>query len=148
MKVVWQRVKEASVTVNNEVVASIGKGCLVLVGVEKGDTEKDVEFVADKCVNLRVFSDDNNRLNLSLIDIKGEILVVSQFTLCGDCRKGRRPSFTDAASPDMGRQYYERLCEVIETKGVGVKRGVFQADMQVSLVNDGPVTLIIESQRK
>ncbi len=148
MKVVWQRVKEASVTVNNEVVASIGKGCLVLVGVEKGDTEKDVEFVADKCVNLRVFSDDNNRLNLSLIDIKGEILVVSQFTLCGDCRKGRRPSFTDAAPPDMGRQYYERLCEVIETKGVGVKRGVFQADMQVSLVNDGPVTLIIESQRK
>ncbi len=148
MKVVWQRVKEASVTVNNEVVASIGKGCLVLVGVEKGDTEKDVEFVADKCVNLRVFSDDNNRLNLSLVDIKGEILVVSQFTLCGDCRKGRRPSFTDAAPPDMGRQYYERLCEVIETKGVGVKRGVFQADMQVSLVNDGPVTLIIESQRK
>ena len=148
MKVVWQRVKEASVTVNNEVVASIGQGCLVLVGVEKGDTEKDVEFVADKCVNLRVFSDDNNRLNLSLVDIKGEILVVSQFTLCGDCRKGRRPSFTDAAPPDIGRQYYERLCNVIESKGVRVKRGVFQADMQVSLVNDGPVTLIIESQRK
>ena len=148
MKVVWQRVKEASVTVNNEVVASIGQGCLVLVGVEKGDTEKDIQFVADKCVNLRVFSDDNNRLNLSLVDIKGEILVVSQFTLCGDCRKGRRPSFTDAAPPDMGRQYYERLCHVIESKGVSVKRGVFQADMQVSLVNDGPVTLIIESQRK
>ncbi len=148
MKAVWQRVKEASVTVNNEVVASIGQGCLVLVGVEKGDTEKDVEFVADKCVNLRVFSDDNNRLNLSLLDVKGEILIVSQFTLCGDCRKGRRPSFTGAAPPEIGRQYYEHLCNIIESKGVSVKRGVFQADMQVSLVNDGPVTLIIESQRK
>ncbi len=147
MIVVWQRVLQASVTVNSEIISSIGNGALVLVGVESRDTEKDVAFIADKCVNLRVFNDENNRLNRSIIETGGEMLVVSQFTLCGDCRKGRRPSFVNAASPDRGRELYHLLCSMIADKGVPVKRGRFQAEMQVMLVNDGPVTLIIESGR-
>ncbi len=146
MKAVWQRVARASVSVDGKEVASIGRGCLVFVGVEKDDTEKDVQFMADKCMNLRVFSDDANRLNLSIRDVGGEMLIVSQFTLCGNCRKGRRPSFVNAAPPDMGRKFYDLLCDTIEQQGIPVKRGIFQADMKVMLVNDGPVTLIIESR--
>ncbi len=145
MIAVWQRVVKASVTVDNRVVASIGKGALVLAGVEKQDTEKDVAFIADKCVNIRVFSDENNRLNRSILDTGGEMLIVSQFTLCGDCRKGRRPSFVRAAPPDIGKKYYDLLCRMVEEKGVPVQKGIFQADMEVMLVNDGPVTLILES---
>lgn len=146
MRIVWQRVIKASVTVNNHIVSSIGKGALLLVGVQKGDTEKDVTLMADKCVNIRAFSDDQNRLNRSILDTRGELLIVSQFTLCAECRKGRRPSFTNAAPLDEGRKYYELLCDMIEEKGVSVSRGIFQTDMEVMLINNGPVTLILESK--
>jgi len=145
MIAVWQRVIEASVTVDGQVVAAIGRGALILAGVEKQDSERDVAFMADKCVNIRVFSDDANRLNRSILDTGGEMLIVSQFTLCGDCRKGRRPSFTGAAPPEKGKRYYDMLCRMIEESGVPVQKGVFQADMKVMLVNDGPVTLILKS---
>ncbi len=146
MIAVWQRIIKASVTVDNQVVASVGRGALVLAGVEKDDTESDVAFIADKCANLRVFSDEDGKLNRSILDTGGEMLIVSQFTLCGDCRKGRRPSFVRAASPDKGREYYDLLCRMVEEKGVTVQKGVFQADMKVMLVNDGPVTLILKSR--
>jgi len=145
MIAVWQRVIKASVTVDNEVVASIGSGALVLAGVEKNDTESDVAFIADKCANLRVFSDEDGKMNRSILDTGGEMLIVSQFTLCGDCRKGRRPSFAKAAPIDRGKKFYDLLCRMVEEKGVAVKKGIFQANMQVMLVNDGPVTLILES---
>lgn len=147
MRIVWQRVIRASVTVNNHTISTIGQGALLLVGVQQGDTEKDVAFIADKCVNIRAFSDEQNRMNRSILDTGGELLIVSQFTLCAQCRKGRRPSFTNAAPADEGRRYYEMLCDLIEEKGVPVSRGVFQADMQVMLINDGPVTLILESPK-
>ncbi len=147
MRIVWQRVLEASVTVDNRKISSIGRGALILVGVEKGDTDRDAAFLADKCVHIRAFSDEAGRLNRSIADIGGELLIVSQFTLCGDCRKGRRPSFTGAAPPAEGRKYYELFCSMTADKGVLVRKGVFQADMQVMLVNDGPVTLILESKK-
>ena len=145
MRAVVQRVSESSVAVGPEVVGRIGRGLLVLLGVAKTDTEKECDYLAEKIVNLRIFEDEGGRLNRSLIEVGGEVLIVSQFTLLADCRKGRRPSFTAAADPDQANRLYEHFVKRTAAAGVPVKTGRFQALMQVTLVNDGPVTLIIES---
>lgn len=147
MRIVIQRVKEASVSVENNLVSKIGKGLLVLVGITQRDTEKDADFIAEKIVNARIFTDSEDKMNLSVKDINGEIMVVSQFTLYGDIRKGRRPSFTSAAGGDFSEPLYELLCKKIEQMGFSVKKGIFGADMQVQLINDGPVTILLESDR-
>lgn len=144
MRVVLQRVREASVKVDGQFVGRIGKGWLILFGVHKGDSIEGVEWLVEKCVNLRAFADDAGKMNLSVLDVGGEILVVSQFTLAGDCRKGRRPGFDQAAAPQDANGLYEAFCERLAASGLPVERGVFQADMQVSLVNDGPVTFVID----
>lgn len=146
MKVVLQRVKRASVTVSGEVVGSIDKGLMLLVGLTHEDTLEDVDFLADKIVNLRIFEDDSHKMNHSLLDIGGQILSVSQFTLYGDCRKGRRPNFMAAAKPDIANELYEAFNQILREKGVEVATGIFGEMMDVSLVNDGPVTLILESK--
>ena len=143
MKLVLQRVKNASVTIDNEVYSSINKGLLILIGIEKGDVDTDVEKFADKVSKLRIFSDENDKMNLSVMDISGEILVVSQFTLAGDCKKGTRPSFDKSAPPDIANRMYEDFIARLAAKGIPVKTGVFGAMMEVSLVNDGPVTFIL-----
>jgi D-aminoacyl-tRNA deacylase len=145
MRAVVQRVSESSVAVGPEVVGRIGRGLLVLVGVATTDTEKEAVSLAEKIVHLRVFEDESGRLNRSLIDVGGEMLVVSQFTLLADCRKGRRPSFTGAAGPDQANRLYEHFVRQTAQLGIFVQTGRFQALMAVSLVNDGPVTLIVES---
>jgi D-tyrosyl-tRNA(Tyr) deacylase len=145
MRAVIQRVSKARVEVGGTVVGEIGAGLLVLLGVGKPDTEADAEFLAAKITGLRIFSDDAGKMNLSLIDTGGAMLAVSQFTLYGDCRKGRRPSFDSAAPPELARALYERFIEAVRKTGVRVETGVFQAHMEVSLMNDGPVTLIIDS---
>lgn len=147
MRAVVQRVAESRVVVDGEKVGEIGKGFMVLLGVNARDTEDDVRYMAEKVVNLRVFEDADDKMNLSLKDVGGELLVVSQFTLYGDCRKGRRPSFIEAARPEQANSLYEKF--VAECRGYGVKTetGTFQADMKVDIVNDGPVTLIIDSER-
>ncbi len=144
MRVVLQRVREASVKVDGQFVGRIGKGWLILFGVHKGDSIEGVEWLVEKCVNLRAFADDAGKMNLSVLDVGGEMLVVSQFTLAGDCRKGRRPGFDQAAAPQDANGLYEAFCERLAASGLPVERGVFQADMQVSLVNDGPVTFVID----
>ena len=146
MRAVVQRVSEAKVTVEGEKVAHIENGLMVLLDVGQEDQEQDVIFLADKLANLRIFSDDNGRLNLSVLDIDGEVLVVSQFTLYGDCRKGRRPSFSSAAPPELAKELYERFVDRLRSHGLKVETGVFQAHMEVSLINDGPVTLLMSSQ--
>jgi len=146
MKAVIQRVKQSSVSVNHHIIGEIGKGLLVLLGVAKEDSDKDADFLADKIVNLRIFEDENNKMNRSLIDTGGEMLVVSQFTLFGDCRKGRRPSFTEAAEPDKANALYEYFIRQVKQKGIRVQTGQFRAMMDVALINDGPVTLIVESR--
>lgn len=146
MRAVIQRVTSGSVSVGNEVVGRIGPGLLVLLGVAQTDKPVDARYLADKIVNLRIFEDENNKMNRSLLETGGEMLVVSQFTLLGDCKKGRRPSFIQAAKPDYANELYNQFMNVIRQKGVSVKTGRFQALMQVSLVNDGPVTLILESR--
>lgn len=146
MRVVVQRSKAASVTVENETVGAIERGLVVLVGVTHDDTEKDAAFLADKIVNLRIFEDEDDKMNLSLLDIGGEVLSVSQFTLYGDCRKGRRPNFMNAAKPDIAESLYEKFNELVREKDVKVATGKFGAMMDVQLVNDGPVTLIIDSK--
>ncbi|AQX53642.1 D-aminoacyl-tRNA deacylase [Priestia flexa] len=148
MKVVVQRAKEANVTVEGEVVGEISKGFMLLVGVTHEDEMKDADYLADKIVNLRVFEDETGKMNHSLLDIEGEILSVSQFTLYGDCRKGRRPNFMGAAKPDKALTLYNYFNEQLEKKGVRVQTGSFGAMMDVSFTNDGPVTLIIESKDK
>ena len=148
MKVVVQRAKEAKVTVEGEVVGEISKGFMLLVGVTHEDEVKDADYLADKIVNLRVFEDEAGKMNHSLLDIEGEILSVSQFTLYGDCRKGRRPNFMGAAKPDKALTLYNYFNEQLEKKGVRVQTGSFGAMMDVSFTNDGPVTLIIESKDK
>lgn len=146
MKAVLQRVTRASVTVDQKTVSVIGNGLLILLGVAEGDTRRDAEVLADKIANLRIFSDSDDKMNLSLLTTGGAALVVSQFTLCADCRRGRRPDFFGAAKPDIANELYEYFCERIKSAGAAeVQRGVFGADMQVELLNDGPVTIIIDS---
>jgi D-tyrosyl-tRNA(Tyr) deacylase len=145
MRAVIQRVSRASVTVDEQVTGAIGAGILVLLGVAKGDEEKDADFLLDKIHGLRMFPDEQGKMNLSLADIGGSLLVVSQFTLLGDCRKGRRPSFTDAAPVEEARRLYEYFVRKGRERGVQVETGVFQASMQVELVNSGPVTFLLES---
>ncbi len=128
-------------------ISHIGAGHLVLLGVEQKDTDQDAEYLADKTVNLRVFEDDKGKMNLSVKNIEGELLVVSQFTLYGDCRKGRRPGFSAAAAPEVAELLYEKFCRLCEQQGVPVKKGVFRAHMEVSLVNDGPVTMLLDSRK-
>ena len=144
MKVILQRVNEADVTVADTIVGSIGRGVLLLVGVQTGDTEPQADFLADKCANLRIFPDDDGRMNRSLVDIDGEALVVSQFTLLGDCSKGRRPSFINAAPPDRGDFLYRYFVDRLRLRVKKVETGIFGAMMQVRLVNDGPVTMLLE----
>lgn len=146
MRVVVQRSKQAHVLVDGDIVGEISKGIVLLVGVTHDDTEKDAAFLAEKIVNLRIFEDEQGKMNLSLLDVGGEILSVSQFTLYGDCRKGRRPNFMEAAKPDHALKIYEQFNHYLTEKGVAVATGEFGALMDVKLVNDGPVTLIIESK--
>ncbi len=145
MRVVVQRSKAASVKVNGKQVGSIAKGLVLLVGVTHDDTDKDAVVLADKVVNLRIFEDDQDKMNLSLLDVGGSILSVSQFTLYGDCRKGRRPNFMAAAKPDYAMELYQRFNDLLSLKGVHVETGEFGAMMDVQLINDGPVTLLLES---
>lgn len=145
MRCVIQRVTQARVEINGEVVGSIDRGVMVLVGVGQGDSEKDCLALADKTAVLRIFADQDDKMNRSLIDVQGQALVVSQFTLLADCRKGRRPAFTAAAAPQLATQLYERYCQRLSEHGIEVQTGVFAADMQVHLTNDGPVTILLES---
>ena len=147
MRCVVQRVTEASVSVAGEEIGRIGRGFMVLIGVSVQDGEKDVKYLADKVPNLRIFEDDEGKMNRSLKDTGGGILAVSQFTLYGDARGGRRPSFTEAARPEAANELYEKLVEAWRAQGVHVETGRFRADMQVSLVNDGPVTLLLDSTK-
>ena len=145
MRVCLQRVTEASVQVDGQQVGKIGTGLLVLLGIGQQDTSHEVIQLVDKIVNLRIFADQQEKMNLSLLDVEGEMLVISQFTLWGDCRKGRRPSFVEAADPQLAEPLYEEFAQEVRARGVTVETGRFGAMMQVSLVNDGPVTLVIES---
>lgn len=147
MRAVVQRVKHASVKVDGKVVGSIENGLLVFLGVEKDDSEEDLAYMVDKVTGLRVFEDENGKMNLSVQDVGGAVLAVSQFTLYGDCRKGRRPSFTQAAPPDMAKKYYDLFVEKIKQLNIPVATGIFQAKMEVSLLNDGPVTILLDSKR-
>ena len=148
MKALLQRVTRASVSVAGEVVGRIGQGLVIFVGVASGDTEKDVNYLAQKIVNLRIFADDEGRFNLSALDIKGELLVVSQFTLLADTRKGRRPSFVEAAPPAQAEELFERFVEQARATGLKVETGRFQQYMQVEIHNDGPVTILLDSRQK
>ena len=145
MRVVLQRVKEAKVTVEGKVVGEIGRGLVLLLGAKTGDAEKDVDFLADKCANLRIFEDAEQKMNLSVLDVKGEVLVVSQFTLYGDTRKGRRPSFTGALEPQQAEKLYLKFIEQIKARGLKAETGIFGAKMLVDISNWGPVTFILES---
>ena len=151
MRAVVQRVMEASVSIKDEAEQlseknRISKGLVVLLGVGREDGEDDAEYLAEKISNLRIFPDENDRMNLSVLDVGGEILVISQFTLYGDCRKGRRPDFTFAAPPEIAKGLYERFIEKVRAKGVEVKSGEFQAGMLIDIHNDGPVTILLESK--
>ena len=146
MRAVVQRVKNSSVNVGGDVVGKIGRGLLVLLGVANGDTTEDADFMANKIAHLRIFEDENQKMNRSLHDVGGEMLVVSQFTLLGDCRKGRRPSFINAAGPEQATELYEYFVKKTREQGISVQTGQFRAMMEVELINDGPVTLIIESK--
>jgi D-aminoacyl-tRNA deacylase len=147
MRAVVQRVKESRVEVKGETAGSIGAGLLILLGVGEDDSEKDCSYLAEKIANLRIFPDHRDLMNLSVIDTGGEALVVSQFTLWGDCRKGRRPSFTKAARPERANELYEHFIDLLKKKGLTVATGMFQEMMDVYLVNDGPVTLILDSRK-
>ena len=147
MRAVVQRVTSASVTVEGKKVSEIGKGFMVLLGVQKGDTVKDAEYLAAKTVKLRVFEDENEKMNLSVKDIGGQVLSVSQFTLLGDARGQNRPGFTEAELPEPANELYCRYCEEMEKLGVSVQRGIFRTHMEVALVNDGPVTILLDSKK-
>ncbi len=148
MRCVIQRVKEASVTVEGEVTGQIGPGLMILIGVREDDTEKDLRYMADKVPHLRIFEDEAGKMNRSLLDVGGAILAVSQFTLYGDARGGRRPSFIEAARPQEANALYQRLVESWRAQGVAVETGRFRAHMEVALVNDGPVTLLLDSRKQ
>ena len=147
MKAVIQRVSECSVTVEGKVTGSIGNGFLILLGIEKGDTGTEAEKLSAKISGLRIFTDENDKMNLSLSDVNGGVLVVSNFTLCSQCRKGRRPKFDAAADPEIAEPLYEYFCECMKNNGIEkVEKGIFGADMKVSLLNDGPVTIVIDTK--
>jgi len=148
MRAVIQRVFNASVKTENKIVGKIEKGIVAFLGVHINDTEHDCSYIADKILNLRIFNDAEGKMNLSVSDIKGEVLVISQFTLYGDVRKGRRPSFNDAAPPDKGNSYYKKVVEMIKNSGLKTETGVFGALMEVEYINDGPVTIIIDSSKQ
>ena len=148
MKALIQRVSRAQVNVDNEVIGKISGGLVVLVGVATGDEKADVEYLVNKIINLRIFADADSKFNLSLLDVKGELLLVSQFTLIADTRKGRRPSFTDAAPPDVAEAMFDDFVAETRKTGVKVETGKFQAHMMVELVNDGPVTIMIDSEER
>ncbi len=146
MKAVVQRVSKASVTIDNEQISSIASGIVVLLGVQTDDTKKDADFLVEKIINLRIFEDENGKMNISLKDVGGELLVVSQFTLLGDCRKGRRPSYIKAAPPETANALYEYFTDRATDLGVVTKTGKFQAMMDVSLINQGPVTILLDTK--
>ena len=148
MKLVVQRVKNASVTIDNELYSSIGQGYLILFGAEKGDTKVQADWLANKVSVLRCFSDENGKMNLSIKDIQGEMLIVSQFTLCGCVKKGTRPSFDNAMPPKEANEMYEYFISKIKEQNIPVKTGVFAAHMEVNLLNDGPVTFVVEAPKK
>ena len=147
MRAVVQRVSSSRVTVDNVVTGEINQGLLVLLGVTHEDTSKDVDYMIDKVLNLRIFEDENGKMNLSLKDINGELLIVSQFTLYGDCRKGRRPGFSDAARPEVAIPLYEEFIEKARKQDIKVGTGKFGADMMVDIANNGPVTILLDSQK-
>lgn len=147
MRAVVQRVLESRVKVDGATVGEIKKGLMVLLGISVRDTEEDVKYTAEKVVNLRIFEDEDGKMNRSLLDVGGELLAVSQFTLYGDCRKGRRPSFIEAARPETANELYKLFVEECEKAGIHTETGIFQADMKVEILNDGPVTLIVDSER-
>ena len=148
MRAVIQRVTRASVVVDRKTTGEIAIGLLVLLGVEKEDTETDLKYVFNKTIGLRVFPDDEGKMNRSVVDVSGKLLVVSQFTLLGDVRKGKRPSFINAADPELATMLYESFIELGTSSGIDVQTGIFQADMAVELVNDGPVTIMVDSRKR
>lgn len=148
MRAVVQRVREATVSVVEQTVDAVGQGLMVLLGVARGDTSEDALYLAEKTAGLRIFEDDQGKMNRSVEEVGGGILVVSQFTLLGDCRKGRRPGFTEAAPPELADRLYEEYVEALRRRGISVATGVFRAEMQVHLVNDGPVTLLLDSRKQ
>ncbi|MGL5822144.1 MAG: D-aminoacyl-tRNA deacylase [Sarcina sp.] len=147
MRAIVQRVKSSKVMVDDSIVGSINNGFNVLIGIKKGDTIEDLKYIKDKIVNLRVFTDENDKMNLSLQDVEGELLLISQFTLYGDCRKGRRPNFMEALGGDEAKELYEIFVQMCKEEGIKVETGVFGAHMQVYIENDGPVTLMLESDK-
>jgi len=146
MRCVIQRVLNASCTVDNKLISKIDKGYMILVGLETNDTIEEVKLLAKKTIGLRIFSDANDKMNLSINDVKGSILAISQFTLYADSKHGNRPSFTNAMKYDLANDLYNKYCDIIENSGIEVKRGVFGADMKIELINDGPVTIILDTK--
>ena len=148
MRAVIQRVSEASVMVAGQTVGEIRQGLVVLLGVARGDTSRDAVYLAEKTSGLRIFEDEHGKMNRSVEDISGSVLVVSQFTLLGDCRKGRRPGFTDAAEPELADMLYEDYVGIMQQRGINVATGIFRAEMKVGLINDGPVTILLDSRKQ
>ena len=147
MRAVVQRVTESSVTVDGQITGATDEGLVVLIGVEKGDTDKDAGYIADKVSGLRIFEDENEKMNLSVKDVGGSILAISQFTLLGDVRKGKRPSFITAEDPEIANRLYQQVCENIRNQGIKVETGIFQAHMLVKINNNGPVTILLDSRK-
>lgn len=147
MRAVVQRVTDADVTVDGKVTGAVKKGFVVLLGVEDEDNSKDVDYIADKVAGLRVFEDEDDKMNLSLLDVGGQVLAVSQFTLLGDARKGKRPSFTKAARPEQAKALYDEFVQKLKDRGIHTEEGIFQADMLVRINNDGPVTILLDSKK-
>ena len=147
MRAVVQRVTYSSVEVDGVIVGEINKGFNVLLGISKEDTEEDMKYIKDKIINLRIFSDENDKMNLSLLDIQGELLLISQFTLYGDCRKGRRPNFMNALGGEEAKSFYDKFVEIMKETGLKVETGIFGADMKVDIKNDGPVTILLDSSK-
>ncbi|WP_299994929.1 D-aminoacyl-tRNA deacylase [uncultured Clostridium sp.] len=148
MRAVVQRVTYSSVEVNGEIMGEINNGFNVLLGISKDDTEEDMKYIKEKIINLRVFSDENDKMNLSLLDIKGELLLISQFTLYGDARKGRRPNFMNALGGEEAKRFYDKFIEMMKETGLKIETGIFGADMKVDIKNDGPVTILLDSSKQ